>query len=99
MKVYSMTIQIPKDHKVRARFYFGRWWNISTSESLDNLMKILAHRTTLDKKGRILCIGRPAYEMMSQERLFVVKMGHDNILWKDFTPLGQVVRIKLTPQM
>lgn len=95
MRVFSMTIHTQRDHRLPANFVFGRWWNISKVESLDGLIKMLSRRTRLDKKGRILCIGRPAYEMMSQKRLFVVKMGHDNVLWTNLTPLGQVVRIKL----
>jgi hypothetical protein len=97
MRVYSMTIHIPKDHRQPSNFVFGRWWNITNAESLDKLIQTLSRRTKQDKKGRILCIGRPAYEMMSQKRLFVVKMGHDNVLWSNFTPLGQVVKIRLTP--
>jgi hypothetical protein len=99
MRVYSMTINLQRDHRIPANFVFGRWWDIKSVESLDSLMAMLTRRTKRDKKGRVLCIGRVAYEMMSQKRLFVVKMGHDGILWEDFTALGQVVKIKLSPQV
>lgn len=97
MRVYSMTIHNPVDHRKSSWFVLGRWWNIKSADTLDKLMNMLTRRTRLDKKGRILCIGRPSYDITSQKRLFVVKLGHDGILWSNIYPLGQTVKIRLSP--
>lgn len=97
MRMYSMVIRTPKDHRLPSYFVFGRWWNIKTTKDFDNLLLLLSNRTKHDKKGRIVCIGRPQYNMTEQKRLFVVKMGHDGILWYNLYPLGQTARLQLIP--
>lgn len=88
MRAYSMTIHIPADHRISANFVFGRWWEIKDTASFNELTQMLTRRTKRDKKGRIICSGRPAYDMMSQKRLFVVKMGHDGNIWHETNTLA-----------
>ena len=87
-----MTIYVPKDHRQPSYFVFGKWWDIKSQASFDNLIELLSHETQRDKKGRILCSGRPRYDMPLQKRLFVVKMGHDGVLWSNTYPLGQTFK-------
>ena len=91
MRIYNMSILIPRDHRVRSNFAFGKWWNIKTYESLLALMSEMSRRTNVDHRGRVLCIGRPGYSANDQERLFIVKFGHDNKLWRNVYTLGTEV--------
>ena len=95
MRLHTMTIYINRDHRKPASFVFGRYYEIKTRSTLDTLMRNIARRTRLDKRGRILCAGHPHYEQVLQNRLYVVKMGHDNVLWSNTYPLYEVVFGKL----
>ena len=95
MKAYSMTIAIPTDHRKHSKFVFGKYWEITNIPNYIATVRRLRSRTNKDKIGRILCIGRVSYDAINQQRLFVVKMGHNNILWSQVTPLGQQIKEKL----
>lgn len=99
MILHSLIINYSKDIRP-AVFTVGGAWNIRYKRTLDKIIRSLARRTTMDKRGRVLCLGKaragfytrivktPADE---QDRIFIVKMGHDGILWTRYYPLYEDV--------
>ncbi len=96
MKLYSMTMTINPDHRRRSTWQFDRYWNITKPRQLDTIIKKLTDWTKYDKQGRVLCSGFPSKDMVLQKRLYVVKMGHDGLLWNNYTDLYDKAKIKLT---
>lgn len=81
MKLYTMIMQEPKDHRLRGKWEFDRYWNITKVSQLDKIIAKLNSWTKWDKQGRVLCVGFPSKDMTLQKRVFIVKMGHDKVLW------------------
>jgi DNA-binding transcriptional regulator/RsmH inhibitor MraZ len=81
MKLYTMTLQLNPNHKLRSRWIFDRYWNITKVSQLESIIKKLNSWTKYDKQGRVLCIGFPAKDLSLQKRVYIVKMGHDKVLW------------------
>lgn len=96
MRLHTMTININRDHRKPSQFVFGRYYVITNSKSFTNLMNNMARRTRLDKKGRILCFGRPHYDVALQNRIYIVKMGHDNLLWSNTYPIYEEIFKRLS---
>ena len=95
MLVHSLVINYNKDIRP-AVFTLGRRWDINTRRQLDTIIRHLTKRTLNDKRGRVLCIGKPQIRFASnivrtpadeQDRVYIVKMGHDNILWNRYYPM------------
>ena len=89
---YSMTIIINPDHRIPARFKFGRYFDIQGIPTFLGAVRTLKAWTAKDKKGRILCMGKVGHTIGTQDRLYVVKWGHDGKLWTQLTPLGLELR-------
>lgn len=88
MRAHSLTIEYSK--LVRpAKFHFERWWMINDVKKMELVIAELKRRTYNDGVGRVLAIGSPAKNRDDQNRLFIVKKGHDGYLWFDTTPLGK----------
>jgi hypothetical protein len=90
-----MVINTPKDHRKHSLFQFSRYWNITNIPTYLSAVRRLRTLTRRDGKGRIFCIGRVGYSFLTQERLYVVKLGHDGNIWQQVTPLGQEIKEKL----
>ena len=91
---YSMTIIENPDHRIPARFVLGRYFDIHDIPTFLGTVRTLKAWTTKDKKGRILCMGKVGHTIDTQDRLYVVKWGHDNALWTQLTPSGLELRDK-----
>jgi hypothetical protein len=92
---YSLRIEMSKDHRKKATFGLEHFHTIETKKQFDRVINSLRFATNLDKVGRVLCYGTPAYSIDSQKRMYVVKMGHDDILWQEVTASGQAIRQQL----
>jgi hypothetical protein len=94
-KYYSMRIEVSKDHRKPCTFGLEHHHKIETKKDFDSVINRLRFATNYDKVGRILCYGTPAYSYATQKRMYVVKLGHDNVLWQEVTASGQAIRQQL----
>ena len=94
-RFYSMIISIPDDHRKHSTFTFSKYWNIISIPAYLGAVRTLREHTRRDGKGRILCTGKVGYSYETQERLYIVKLGHDKIIWQKITPLGNDLKEKL----
>ena len=95
MKVHSMILDEPKDHRLKSEWLYESDWFISDSKELDKIIKMLYNTTWDDKKGRILCTGIPSKSAQLQNRVFVVKYGHDGKMWSQTTELYNIAKKEL----
>jgi len=95
MRLYSMVLaNQPKNHTKRSEWTPDRTWNITRASQLELITKRLKSKTKYDSIARILCTF-PAPKLEFQERLYTVKLGHDNLIWESKTPLYGEVASKL----
>ena len=87
MKLYSMTLHTPKDHRLSSSWVYDKDWNITTPVQLNNLIRRFDRMTSYDKEGRLLATGFPTRDRNKQDRVYVVKWGHDDKLFRQATPL------------
>jgi len=95
IRAYSMSLATPKNHKLHSTWTLDRYWNLSKVSQLDIAVRRIRSWTKYDSVARILCVGFPANKITLQRRIYVVKMGHDNVLWEQTTPLYDEVVINL----
>lgn len=88
MRAHSLTIEYNKNVRP-AKFHFERWWTINNMSQYESVIKSLKLHTLDDGVGRILAIDSPEKYRDIQQRLFIVKKGHDGYLWSDTTSLGK----------
>ena len=94
-RFYSMIITIPTDHRKHSIFTFSKYWNIVNIPTYLGVVRTLRERTRHDGKGRILCMGKVGYSYETQQRLYIVKLGHDKVIWQQITPLGNTLKEQL----
>ena len=82
MKLYSSTFVPNKDHRIKGKWVFDRYWNITKESQLDKIIKKLKSWTKYDKVGRVLCVGFPSKDMSLQYRVYIVKWGHNEAIWE-----------------
>lgn len=96
MKFHSMVLETPIDHRKHSIWVFDRYWNITKTSQLNLIIKRLTNWTKYDSRGRVLCVGFPTKDMALQDRVFIVKMGHDKKIWSTITPLGKQLQHELS---
>jgi hypothetical protein len=95
MRLYSEVLEMPKDHRLRSKWVLEADWSITKVSQLNEVINKLDEWTGRDNSGRVLCVGSPSEKMELQDRVYVVKMGHDGNLFRQFTPRYDELRNKL----
>ena len=90
-----MIISSPKDHRKLSQFIFGKYYDLPDIPSYLSAVRTLRDKTNIDGKGRILCIGKVGYNIYEQDRIYVVKLGHDGLIFQQVTSLGEQVKEEL----
>jgi hypothetical protein len=96
MKLYTMALSTPKDHRRHSTWVFESYWYITKLSQLNILIRRLSSKTKYDSIGRVLCLGFPAKNMALQQRIYIVKLGHDGKLWSELSPLGEQLQHELS---